>query len=81
MSSSASRVPQARCPALSGLNLTPDTLLKLYQPEMILWLYAKSEPTKAFDFCFDDGILRQYFEFDKQYNEFMDGKANESLRT
>ena len=24
----------------SGLNLTPDTLLKLYQPEMILWLYA-----------------------------------------
>ena len=39
----------------------------LYQPEMILWLYAKSEPTKAFDFCFDDGILRQYFEFDKQY--------------
>ena len=63
----------------SGLNLTPDTLLKLYQPEMILWLYAKSEPTKAFDFCFDDGILRQYFEFDKQYNEFMDGKADEFL--
>ena len=46
---------------------------------MILWLYAKSEPTKAFDFCFDDGILRQYFEFDKQYNEFMDGKADEFL--
>ena len=63
----------------SGLNLTPDTLLKLYQPEMILWLYAKSEPTKAFDFCFDDGILRQYFVFDKQYNEFMDGKADEFL--
>lgn len=63
----------------SGLNLTPDTLLKLYQPEMILWLYAKSEPTKAFDFCFDDGILRQYFEFDKQYNDFMDGKADEFL--
>ena len=63
----------------SGLILTPDTLLKLYQPEMILWLYAKSEPTKAFDFCFDDGILRQYFEFDKQYNEFMDGKADEFL--
>ena len=63
----------------SGLNLTPDTLLKLYQPEMILWLYARSEPTKAFDFCFDDGILRQYFEFDKQYNDFVDGKADEFL--
>ena len=47
----------------TGLNLTPDTLLKIYQPEMILWLYSKSEPNKAFDFCFDDEILRQYFEF------------------
>ena len=24
----------------SGLNLTPDTLLKLYDPEIILWLYS-----------------------------------------
>ena len=63
----------------SGLNLTPDTLLRLYQPEIILWLYSKTDPTKAFDFCFDDGILRQYFEFDRQYNEFMDGKANEHM--
>ncbi len=63
----------------SGLNLTPDTLLKLYQPEMILWLYARSEPTKAFDFCFDDGILRQYFEFDKQYNDYLAGKGDEFL--
>lgn len=65
----------------SGLNLTPDTLLSLYQPEMILWLYAKSEPTKAFDFCFDDGILRQYFEFDKQYNDFLAGAGDEFLNT
>lgn len=63
----------------SGLNLTPDTLLHLYEPEIILWLYARSEPTKAFDFCFDDGILRQYFEFDKQYNEYMDGNADEYI--
>ena len=61
----------------SGLNLTPDTMLKLYQPEIILWLYSKTEPTKAFDFCFDDGILRQYFEFDKMYNEYINGEALE----
>ena len=64
----------------SGLNLTPDTLLNIYQPEVILWLYAKSDPTKAFDFCFDDGILRQYFEFDKQYNSFLDGSADDYVR-
>ena len=61
----------------SGLNLTPATLLNIYQPEVILWLYSRCEPTKAFDFCFDDGILRQYFEFDKQYNDYCDGKCDE----
>ncbi len=61
----------------SGLNMTPDTLLRLYQPEIILWLYSKTEPTKAFDFCFDDGILRQYFEFDKMYNEYMSGECSD----
>lgn len=59
----------------SGLNLTPDTLLKLYEPEVLLWLYSKTEPTKAFDFCFDDGILRQYFEFDKMHDDVKSGKA------
>ena len=61
----------------SGLNLTPDTMLRLYEPEVILWLYSKTEPTKAFDFCFDDGILRQYFEFDKMLEEYRAGNANE----
>lgn len=61
----------------SGLNLTPKTLLQLYQPEVILWLYSKTEPLHAFDFCFDDEILRQYFEFDKMYNAVKDGTADE----
>ncbi|MBE6648797.1 MAG: lysine--tRNA ligase [Ruminococcaceae bacterium] len=64
----------------SGLNLTPATLLKLYQPELILWLYAKTDPMKAFNFCFDDEILRQYFEFDKQLNELRNGTADERIK-
>lgn len=63
----------------SGLNLTPDTLLKLYDPEIILWLYSKTEPTKAFNFCFDDEILRQYFEFDRMMNAFTEGRADEHI--
>ena len=63
----------------SGMNLTPATLLNIYQPEVILWLYSKTDPTKAFDFCFDEEILRQYFEFDKAYNEYQSGQAGEYL--
>ena len=65
----------------SGLNLTPDALMKIYQPEVILWLYSKTEPLKAFDFCFDDGSLRQYFEFDKMYNAVKDGTADEYVKS
>jgi lysyl-tRNA synthetase class 1 len=61
----------------SGLNLTPQTLLNIYQPEVILWLYSKTEPQKAFNFCFDEGILRQYLEFDKMYDEVAGGTADE----
>ena len=64
----------------SGLNLTPETLLRLYQPELILWLYSKTDPTKAFDFCFDDGILRQYFEYDKMLTDLRAGVANEAVQ-
>ncbi len=63
----------------SGLNLTPDTLLKLYDPEIILWLYSKTEPTKAFNFCFDDEILRQYFEFDRMMSAYKEGRADEHI--
>lgn len=61
----------------SGLNLTPATLLKLYQPEVLLWLYSRNEPLKAFNFYLDDGILRQYFEFDKMLTAVRNGTADE----
>ena len=64
----------------SGLNLTPKTLLGLYEPEVILWLYSKTEPLHAFDFCFDDEILRQYFEFDKMLTAVREGKADDRAK-
>ena len=64
----------------TGLNLTPATLLKIYQPEVILWLYSKYEPLKSFDFCFDQGILRQYSEFDKMFCDVKDGTADEHTK-
>lgn len=63
----------------SGLNMTPEFLLQLYQPEVILWLYAKTEPLKAFDFCLSDEILRQYFEFDKMLSAYQKGVASDAI--
>lgn len=44
-----------------------------------MWLYSKTEPLKAFDFCLSDEILRQYFEFDKCYTAYKNGTANETV--
>ena len=74
---STSEAQAGKMSGSSGLNLTPATLLKLYQPEVLLWLYSRNEPLKAFNFCLDDGILRQYFEFDKMYNAVKNGTADE----
>jgi len=63
----------------TGLNLTPEALFEVYQPEIILWLYSKTDPMKAFNFCFDEEILRQYFEFDKSLTAYRDGTASELL--
>ncbi len=65
----------------TGLNLTPDTLLKIYQPEVILWLYSKTDPTKAFNFCFDDEILRQYFEYDKMFATWKAGTDDDYINS
>lgn len=64
----------------SGLNMTPGTLLKIYQPEVLLWLYAKTEPMKAFDLCFDEGILRQYGEFDRMLSKYLEGTADDVVK-
>lgn len=64
----------------SGFNMTPEFLLKLYPAELILWLYAKTEPLKAFDFCLSDEILRQYFEFNKMFAAYRDGTADENTK-
>jgi lysyl-tRNA synthetase class 1 len=49
----------------TGLLLTPSDLLEIYQPEVLLWIYARVAPMKAFDIAVDDQVLRMYDEFDR----------------
>ena len=61
----------------SGMNLTPAQILKIYEPEMIRWLFAKYAPTDSFDFAFDDTIIRHYSEFDKGLAAYKKGELPE----
>jgi len=51
----------------TGQLLTPRDVLQIYQPEVLLLVFARVPPTRAFDLAVDDQIHRIYEEFDKIY--------------
>ena len=59
-----------KCEALGAEVVQLSVGPELFYKFILLLEEAKTDPKKAFDFCFDDGILRQYFEFDKMYNDY-----------
>ncbi len=61
----------------TGNNITPATVLKVYEPDMVRWLFAKYEPKAPFSFNFDDTIIRHYSEFDKGLEAYKNGEADE----
>ena len=61
----------------TGNNITPAAVLKVYEPDMIRWLFAKYEPKASFSFNFDDTIIRHYSEFDKGLEAYKNGEADE----
>lgn len=61
----------------TGNNITPATVLKVYEPDMVRWLFAKYEPKAPFSFNFDDTIIRHYSEFDKGLEAYKNGTADE----
>ncbi len=65
----------------SGINITPAGVLKFYTPEIIRWLFAKYEPEDAYNFYFDDTIIRHYSEFDKGLHEYLSGTTDEFINS
>ncbi len=61
----------------TGNNITPGAVLKVYEPDMIRWLFAKYEPKAPFSFNFDDTIIRHYSEFDKGLESYKKGETDE----
>jgi lysyl-tRNA synthetase class 1 len=59
-----------------GNAISPATLLEIYQPALLKWLYMRRSPTQSFNLAFDTEVYRQYDEFDREVASFQRGEAS-----
>ena len=52
-----------------GAAITPKTLLSIYEPALLLWMYLRRLPSQTFSLAFDTEVYRQYDELDKALTE------------
>ncbi|MFJ8947638.1 lysine--tRNA ligase [Streptomyces sp. NPDC102395] len=54
---------------------TPGDALKIMEPQILRWLYARRRPNQSFKIAFDQEIQRLYDEWDKLDGKVADGSA------
>lgn len=54
---------------------TPSDALKIMEPQILRWLYARRRPNQSFKIAFDQEIQRLYDEWDKLAAKVADGSA------
>ncbi len=54
---------------------TPADALKIMEPQLLRWLYARRKPNQSFKIAFDQEIQRLYDEWDKLEAKVADGSA------
>lgn len=54
---------------------TPGDALKIMEPQLLRWLYARRRPNQSFKIAFDQEIQRLYDEWDKLNAKVADGSA------
>lgn len=55
----------AKMSSSSGNNITPGELLKIYTPEVILFMFAKYQPSAPFHIGLDEDVIRNYTEYER----------------
>ncbi len=59
-----------------GTGITLKSLLKIYEPELLRWLFSRTLPNKSLTLSFNTEIIRQYDEFDKKNLAYHNNKLN-----
>ncbi|WP_416973513.1 lysine--tRNA ligase [Streptomyces sp. 4F14] len=54
---------------------TPGDALRIMEPQLLRWLYARRRPNQSFKIAFDQEIQRLYDEWDKLVGKVADGSA------
>ncbi|MCY4577321.1 MAG: lysine--tRNA ligase [Candidatus Kaiserbacteria bacterium] len=52
-----------------GVAITPNTLLAIYEPALLLWMYLRRLPSQTFSLAFDTEVYRQYDEMDSVFTK------------
>lgn len=65
----------------SGMNITPAGIMEIYEPNLVRWLFCKYKPEDAFDFAFDDMVIRHYSEYDKGILGYKEGTGPDYEKT
>lgn len=61
----------------SGMTITTAEMLRVYQPEMIKWFFAKYAPKKSFNISLGEELYRTYDEFDRAYQAYQENRDPE----
>ncbi len=64
----------------SGTDMSPATLLKVYEPAVLLWMFTRFLPERSFDIALDADVLKTYHEFDRMYKSYKDGTCDEMVK-
>jgi len=67
----------AKMSSSKGNVVTPKEILRIYEPELLRWVFARSRPEKFITLSFKSQIVRQYDEFDKAIKEFYEGRLSQ----
>ncbi|MEM1536136.1 MAG: lysine--tRNA ligase [Candidatus Pacearchaeota archaeon] len=57
-----------------GIGFSPKNMLTIYEPELLRWIFTKAAPKNQINFCFDSELIRQYDEFDREIELYLQNK-------
>lgn len=68
---------QGKMSSSQGNLMTPEELLRVYTPEVILYIFLKNNPSTAFNFGFDHEVIKNYTEYERTLNAVRCGRITD----